>query len=214
MQGEVRITNALYLSNRGDATALAAFVLFEGDSFFGGTQSDREYARILKCGRAKVSRLRQLWGQDRATLQPEGEHPSLLNNSIQFITPVDDDDPPHPDVPVPTGTTRESKERFKPVTPEELDGLKRWAAKKRVRIEDWGSACEGFALYADSTDKLRTRRGWLAQLRTALKEQWRCVRSGETQGAPTKSTYADRVQAGNLEATRAVIASYTGAGQS
>ena len=197
MNGEVRISNALFLANRGDTTALAAFVLFEGDRFFGGTQSDREYARILKCGRAKVARLRQLWSHDRASSEPEGEHPSLLNNSVQLKEPP----------------AIESKERFKPLTPEELDGLKRWAAKKRVSVEDWGSACEGFALYADSTDKLRTRRGWLAQLRTALKERWRCVQSGHTQGTPTKATYADRVQAGNLEATRAVIESYTG-GQS
>ena len=51
--GFTGVPNSLYLANLNDRDALYAFLRFEGDTFFGGLKSVREYEQILKLGHRK-----------------------------------------------------------------------------------------------------------------------------------------------------------------
>ena len=59
--GFTGVPNALYLANLNDRDALYAFLRFEGDTFFGGLKSVREYEQILKLGHRRVKRLLTIW---------------------------------------------------------------------------------------------------------------------------------------------------------
>ena len=59
--GFTGVPNALYLSNLNDRDALYAFLRFEGDTFFGGLKTVREYEQILKLGHRRVKRLLTIW---------------------------------------------------------------------------------------------------------------------------------------------------------
>ena len=60
-RGFTGVPNALYLANLNDRDALYAFLRFEGDTFFGGLKSVREYEQILKLGHRRVKRLLNIW---------------------------------------------------------------------------------------------------------------------------------------------------------
>jgi hypothetical protein len=59
--GFTGVPNELYLANLNDRDALYAFLRFEGDTFFGGLKSVREYEQILKLGHRRVKRLLAVW---------------------------------------------------------------------------------------------------------------------------------------------------------
>ncbi len=93
-EGHVRIPNSLYTANRGDAKALMAMVLFEGDSYHGGLRSISEYARELGCGRPRIRRLMAIWRDTKAkpSDRPDVDHasttlPSQKTQQAQEVTP-------------------------------------------------------------------------------------------------------------------------------
>lgn len=202
MTGDVRLSNELYLHNRGDSFVLGCLLTFEGDAYFGGLRSDAEYARLWGINRRRVGRLRTIWTNHRPKSAQETDHPSLLLNSTQLNS-----------LP-PKRKKTSGKERFKPLSDEEREAMQDWARAQSIEVQNWTEAETGFADYAESTDKLRTRRGWLAQLRKALRGRWTCVSSEPTPGTGAslfpRQTHAQRVEQQNLDATAEVIARYRG----